>query len=90
MWPWWPTEPSCTYTETAWKWRPALASASCLSLPRMRLTIGCKSEETGRDSSGYWQGFIDELAIFNRALPVDAIRQLYAGPKNENNAIVEK
>jgi hypothetical protein len=47
--------------------------------PKNSLTIGCKSEETSRDTRGYWQGLIDEVAVFNRALSVDAIRRLAQG-----------
>ena len=64
-----------------------VASAQCEGLmsnpPVDALGIGCKLDETGTDAlqntNGYhyWQGRIDELAIFNKALSAEEIRNLH-------------
>ena len=50
------------------------------------LGIGCWTNRTGTDVYAkdpcYWQGRIDELAIFNEALSAEQVRQLYTGPAN--------
>jgi hypothetical protein len=63
-----------------------LASGHCdgilLKPPRSYLTIGAKGlpeDMVTQDEPGYWPGFIDELAIFNRALSAEEIGQLFLG-----------
>lgn len=68
-----------------------VASTPCDGLlaqpPIDALGIGCRLDSTGkkapRGTRGYhyWQGRIDELAVFNEALPVKTIRRLYLGKK---------
>jgi hypothetical protein len=49
------------------------------------LGIGCKTNPLGTGVAsavpGYWQGWIDELAIFNKAISAAEIRRLAAGNK---------
>ena len=57
-----------------------VASARCDGLlkdvPISRLTIGCEADDRGNQVWNHWQGRIDEMAVFNRALTVDEIRTL--------------
>jgi hypothetical protein len=47
--------------------------------------IGYKPADDGvtpsRDRSGYWDGFIDEIAVLHRAMSADEIRDMYASGK---------
>ena len=47
------------------------------------LAFGCHTDESGlkpdRANPGSWDGQLDEIAVFNRALTVDQVRQLYVG-----------
>ncbi len=74
-----------------------VAVTSCLGVlpnpPVASLGIGCRTNKAGTDGhynrvySWYWRGGIDELAIFNQALPPQAIEQLYLGkPSQPQNA----
>jgi hypothetical protein len=58
--------------------------------PIRSLTIGCNANDAGDsgDSSHFWQGRIDEVAVFNRVLPADAIRQLYEGPTDQRKQTI--
>ena len=53
--------------------------------PMKSLGIGCKTNDLGTQVDGiwpsYWNGRIDELAIFNRAISVEEMQQLYQGGK---------
>jgi len=40
------------------------------------MTIGCEATDSLDRLIGYWQGKIDELALFNRTLSVEEIRRL--------------
>ena len=55
--------------------------------PMQSLAIGCKTDDSGKEVSpnipAYWQGRIDELAIFNAALSAETIRKLSEIPKKE-------
>jgi hypothetical protein len=55
------------------------------SPPMQSLAIGCKTEDTGKETSpnipSFWHGRIDELAVFNAALSPEAIRRLSETPK---------
>jgi hypothetical protein len=48
------------------------------------LGIGAKPNDAGtgvnRDTDGYWDGKLDEIAIFNNALSADDIREIAAAP----------
>ena len=65
-----------------------VASGPVTDFPRQDpvpgLGIGCWMNRTGTDVDAkdpcYWQGRIDELAIFNEALSAEQVRQLYTGP----------
>ncbi len=74
-----------------------VASCPCAGvLPRppvAALGVGCRTNHAGTDaeSSGshycwFWDGSIDELAIFNQALSAETIGQLYLGKPPEQNA----
>ena len=59
-----------------------VASSPCVGVllePPKYLTVGCKSEPADADTPSHWQGLIDELAIFDRALSAEQIRQLFLG-----------
>ncbi len=51
--------------------------------PMASLAIGCRTANDGidvdPDSPCYWWGQIDELVVFNRALSLESIQQLYLG-----------
>jgi hypothetical protein len=62
-----------------------VASAPCVGLAASGPTIlgiGVKLDAEGRptfgDNAGFWDGRIDELAVFHRALSPEDIRRLYA------------
>lgn len=80
-----------------------VASTACKGIyaetPLSGLGIGCKMNDEGTGapvaSAGYhyWQGRIDELAIFNRALSDEQIKLLFTGKqinKNPDNATAKK
>ena len=84
-WPWWPTGPPCTCTATARKWLPPRPPASCSSRrwPAWASVAGRTrpAPDASPDSPGatyYWQGRIDELAIFNQALSAGQIERSVA------------
>jgi hypothetical protein len=67
-----------------------VASSPCAGVlpqsPVAGLGIGCRTDSAGTGANpdsppgyDYWQGWIDELAIFNQALSVGQIEQLYLG-----------
>lgn len=67
-----------------------LASAPCAGVlpqpPVGSLGIGCRTDPAGTDANPnmtqdrwYWQGQIDELAIFNQALSPQTVERLYLG-----------
>ena len=66
-----------------------VAAIPCLGVlpnpPMTSLGIGCKTNTAGTGlqedpvQRAYWQGRIDELAIFNQAFSAQEIRQLYLG-----------
>jgi hypothetical protein len=65
--------------------------------PIAALGIGCKpnNEGTGINPQvpGFWQGLLDEIAIFDRALAPEDIQQLYdesAGPRAERPIAAKK
>jgi hypothetical protein len=55
--------------------------------PMQSMSIGCKTDDTGKrvspNISAYWQGWIDEVAVFNAALSPDAIRKLSETPNKQ-------
>ena len=57
-----------------------VASRPCRGLtpnPSLKwMTIGCEATDSLDRLIGYWQGKIDELALFNRTLSVEEIRRL--------------
>jgi hypothetical protein len=61
--------------------------------PVAALGVGCRTNEAGTDAlpdvlyhnNNYWQGRIDELAIFNQALPAETIRRLFSGIQTNKN-----
>ncbi len=59
----------------------------CAKLPIASLGIGGETNRTGTTISSvnpcYWRGQIDELAVFNRALTPQQVRQLYTGSETE-------
>ena len=67
-----------------------VAHGSCggiISQPPRHLTIGCKAPpEDNTGPQGYWQGLIDELAVFNRALSDQEVQLLFVG---RPDAVVE-
>jgi hypothetical protein len=64
-----------------------VASCQCEGLlhnpPLKHLMIGCEAIQHGdkADLMGFWQGGIDELAIFNRTLSPNEIAELFVGKK---------
>lgn len=60
-----------------------VASTPCRGVhhspPVQWLSIGCEEAAWTKEKLGFWQGRIDEIAIFNRALSADEIQQLYRG-----------
>ncbi|MCG2682067.1 MAG: LamG domain-containing protein [Planctomycetales bacterium] len=66
-----------------------VASGPCAGVlpqpPTAGLGIGCRTNEAGTDplpdtpGAFYWQGRIDEFAVFNQALSAETVEQLYLG-----------
>ncbi|MFZ5829504.1 MAG: LamG domain-containing protein, partial [Planctomycetota bacterium] len=70
-----------------------VAAAPCQGLSRFAppaLGIGAKLDETGRardrKNTGFWDGRIDELAIFNFALTAEQIWALFESENQADNA----
>ena len=66
-----------------------VGSASCQGLSTFAppaLGIGVKLDRTGnqpeRNTPGFWNGLIDELAVFHHALPPSQILRLYQGARD--------
>ena len=59
-----------------------------LKTPIQCLTVGCNATDAGDggDTHHFWQGRIDDLAVFNQTLLKQDVRRLYEGPATSSAA----
>jgi hypothetical protein len=43
------------------------------------LQIGCYTDQTDKARQAYWNGYMDDLRIYNRTLTAAEVGQLYGG-----------